>query len=66
MSVERLRLLAEDAADLDVMAAAVQDALARIGDFNFDKKTRRFSALINRFRWERADENARRSRSKAC
>ena len=52
---ERLKLLAEDAADLDVFAAAAQDALVRAGDLVYDPKTRRFSALINRFRWEKAD-----------
>ena len=51
-----LRLLAEDAADLDVVAAAAQDALVRMGDISFDKKARRFSALLNRFRWEDAKE----------
>lgn len=66
MSAEPLRLLAEDAADLDVMAAAVQDALARVGDFRFDKKARRFSALINRFRWETADESGKFERVRAA
>ncbi|HVY86904.1 MAG TPA: DUF2948 family protein [Caulobacterales bacterium] len=50
-----MRLLAEDIADLDVIAAAAQDALVRVGDLTFDKKARRFSALLNRFRWEKAD-----------
>ncbi|MEJ0061190.1 MAG: DUF2948 family protein [Terricaulis sp.] len=52
---ERLRLIAEDAADLEVIAAAAQDALVRAGDLSFDKKARRFSALLNRFRWESAN-----------
>jgi hypothetical protein len=52
---DQLRLLAEDAADLEVMAAAAQDALVRAGDLAYDAKARRFSALINRFRWEKAD-----------
>ncbi|MES1199013.1 MAG: DUF2948 family protein [Pseudomonadota bacterium] len=50
-----MRLLAEDAADLDVIAAAAQDALVRAGDLRFDKKARRFSALLNRFRWEKVN-----------
>lgn len=53
---EALKLLAEDAADLDIIAAAAQDALVRMGDVSFDKKTRRFTALINRFRWETAGD----------
>lgn len=48
----QLKLLAEDAADLDILAAAAQDALLRVGDLSFDKRARRFTALINRFRWE--------------
>jgi hypothetical protein len=51
-----LKLMAEDAADLDIIAAAAQDALLRIGDVSYDRKARRFAALLNRFRWERAGE----------
>ena len=50
-----LKLIAEDAADLDIIAAAAQDALLRVGDVSYDKKGRRFAAVINRFRWEQAD-----------
>lgn len=50
-----LKLLAEDAADLEILAAAAQDALLRVGDVAYDPKTRRFTAMINRFRWETAD-----------
>lgn len=52
----KLKLMAEDAADLDVIAAAAQDALLAIRDLSFDKKARRFTAMINRFRWEEANE----------
>jgi hypothetical protein len=52
-----LKLMAEDAADLDIIAAAAQDALVRVGDISFDKKARRFALLINRFRWEEATED---------
>ena len=51
-----LKLMSEDAADLDIIAAAAQDALLRVGDVSYDKKARRFAAVINRFRWEQADE----------
>lgn len=49
-----LKLLAEDAADLDIIAAAVQDALVRVGDVRFDAKSRRLTVVMNRFRWEKA------------
>jgi hypothetical protein len=56
-----LKLMAEDASDLDIIAAAAQDALLRVGDASYDKKARRFAAVINRFRWERAGEKGVRS-----
>jgi hypothetical protein len=52
----RLRLLAEDASDLEIISAAVQDALVRAGDIDFDPRTRRFMLMINRFRWEAEEE----------
>ena len=63
---EGLKLLAEDAADLDIIAAAAQDALVRVGDLSFDKKTRRFTAVINRFRWEAAGERGPFERVRAA
>jgi hypothetical protein len=53
-----LKLMAEDASDLDIIAAAAQDALLRVGDVSYDQKARRFAAMINRFRWEQAGEKA--------
>jgi len=50
-----LKLMAEDVADLDIIGAAVQDALLRMGDLSFDNKARRFTAMLNRFRWEAAE-----------
>lgn len=56
MSTGLLRLMAEDAGDLDIIGAAVQDALVRMGEITFDKKARRFTVMLNRFRWETAGE----------
>lgn len=50
----QLRLLAEDAADMEIIAAAAQDALVRVAELHFDPKARRFTAFMNRFRWEAA------------
>lgn len=61
-----LKLMAEDAADLDIIAAAAQDALLRVGDVTFDKKARRFTTLINRFRWEEANEGGPFERVRAA
>lgn len=47
-----LQLLAEDQADLAVMSAALQDAVAKVGDIAFEAKARRLTIAFNRFRWE--------------
>jgi len=47
-----LRLLAEDADDLAILSAALQDAVAKIGDIQFEPKTRRLTIALNRYRWE--------------
>lgn len=47
-----LQLLAEDQADLAVMSAALQDAIAKVGDIVFESKARRLTIAFNRFRWE--------------
>jgi hypothetical protein len=70
-----LRLRAVDTLDLSVIAAHLQDALVKMSDLGFDKSTRRFALIFNRFMWEdleaergkgaKADRNApyRRVRS---
>jgi hypothetical protein len=52
--VERLRLRARDVADMDVIAALLQDALVPTGDMAFLRRERRFVLLVNRFMWEHA------------
>jgi hypothetical protein len=51
---EHLRLRAEGPEDLNAFSAALQDAVLKVGDVSYDPKARRFTALINRFRWESA------------
>lgn len=61
-ATEPLRLLAQDADDLAVVSAALQDAVAKIGDITFEPKARRLTVAFNRFRWEgggRARERVR-------
>ena len=51
--VERaLRLRAEDAEDLSVISALVQDAVLPASEISWDRGRRRFAFLLNRFRWE--------------
>jgi hypothetical protein len=57
-----LRLIAQDAADLAVLAAALQDAVAKIGDIQYEPAARRLTVAFNRYRWEakgRARERVR-------
>jgi hypothetical protein len=50
--IEPLRLLAEDADDLQVISAALQDAVTRIGDIQWSRRERSVTIAFNRFRWE--------------
>ena len=47
-----LRLIAEDAADLEVISSAVQDAVLKAENLKYDRKRRRFTLEVNRFQWE--------------
>ncbi len=47
-----LRLLAEEAEDLEIISAAVQDSVVKAENLNYEARIRRFSLEINRFRWE--------------
>ena len=51
-SAPKLRLLAEDLQDLEVISAALQDGVARIGDVEYEPAARRLTIAFNRFRWE--------------
>ena len=55
-----LRLLAQDADDLAVISAALQDAVARIGDIRWDAQGRTLTLACNRFRWEAGGQKAAR------
>lgn len=58
-----MRLLAEDAEDLAVISAALQDAVAKIGDIRFEAAARRLTIGLNRFRWESGARSAERVRT---
>jgi hypothetical protein len=47
-----LRLRAEDAEDLAVISAVVQDALVSVKDLTYERDAKRFTLVANRFRWE--------------
>jgi hypothetical protein len=58
-----LRLLAQDADDLAVISAALQDAVTRIADIHWDRSARQLTVAFNRFRWEAPGDQAERVRS---
>ena len=53
-----LRLRAEDADDLSVISAVVQDALISVKDLTYDRAAKRFTLVLNRFRWEGKPDGA--------
>ena len=56
-----LRLSAESAEDVGVIASLVQDAVCKVAKINYSRRRRRFSVLLYRFRWEDV-ENAEREK----
>ncbi|NWH07326.1 MAG: DUF2948 family protein [Alphaproteobacteria bacterium] len=49
---ERAKLRAEDAEDLAVISAYLQDAVLKVGDLAYLPHQRRFAFVCNRFKWE--------------
>jgi hypothetical protein len=47
-----LNLGAQDAEELQVLSALIQDAIFPITEMTWQAKQRRFGLLLNRFRWE--------------
>ncbi len=54
-----LRLVAEDADDLKVIASAVQDAVTRAGNLKYESRNRRFAVELNRYRWEASGQRGK-------
>lgn len=50
-----LKLRAEDAQDLEVVSAMLQDALTSLAEMSFDRRARRFVAMLNRYARERGE-----------
>jgi hypothetical protein len=53
-----LRLIAQEADDVGVLSALLQDAVLPVAEIRLDRKRRRLVALVNRFRWEDRDAAA--------
>ncbi|VAX04791.1 hypothetical protein MNBD_ALPHA03-161 [hydrothermal vent metagenome] len=50
--LEKLKLRAEDRADITILSAYLQDAVTIIGDITYQHKGRRFVMMLNRYVWE--------------
>ena len=57
-----LRLRAETRGDLAVLSTFIQDAIGQTAEIAWMRRQRRFSLLVNRFRWEVKDEAERHGR----
>ena len=57
-----LSLGVQDADDLRVVSALVQDAILPVSEIAWDARARQLALLLNRFRWEDADAAAREER----
>lgn len=58
-----LNLGAEDADDLGVISALIQDAVLPVTEMTWRRADRRFALFLNRFRWEDADAATLRRRA---
>lgn len=52
MTEKELTLAAEDAEDIEIISARLQDAVAQVKDLVWLPKSRRFAGIFNRFKWE--------------
>jgi len=57
-----LTLAAEDAEDLEIISARLQDAVTKVKDLVYLPSSQRFAALFNRFVWEKAGSRAGNTR----
>jgi DUF2948 family protein len=55
MATEKLKLIALDEEDLDIVSSHLQDAVVRVGEMAYVPSRKRFAAVLNRFNWEKAE-----------
>lgn len=51
-SSQKMKLMAENREDLEVMSTFLQDAAVKVGDLAWQPDQHRFAAVLNRYRWE--------------
>ena len=54
-----VRLIAEESDSLQIVSAAMQDAVLKAENLKYDRKRRRFTLEVNRYRWETPTEKTR-------
>ena len=54
--MKQLKIIAMDKEDLGILSMYCQDAVARIGDFDYLPGEKRFVVVMNRYAWEKSEE----------
>ncbi|MEM7215031.1 MAG: DUF2948 family protein [Pseudomonadota bacterium] len=57
--MSKLKLMALDSEDLQVVSSCCQDAVLRIGDMEYLAGEKRFALVLNRFAWENDNSKVR-------
>ena len=55
LDLKKLKLIARDLEDLQILAAHLQDALIPYMSMQYDPVAKTFTALVNRFCWEHGE-----------
>jgi hypothetical protein len=57
---KKIKLMAKDSEDLQIISAILQDAIVPVMDMKYEKAERRFVMVANRFCWEKAVREKKR------
>ncbi len=60
MTADKLKLIALDQEDLEVVSSHLQDAVMLVGEMAYVPSRKRFAAVLNRFNWEKAEAGGKR------
>lgn len=55
LDLKRLKMIAQDLEDLQIMSAHLQDAIVHLSSMSYDSETKTFRLLANRFCWEHGE-----------
>ena len=59
MATQKLKLVALDEEDLEIVSSHLQDAVVRVGEMAYVPSRKRFAAVVSRFNWEKAASGAK-------